>query len=83
MSWTSLSQSKPCSRLLGPIASQIRRGQPGEKIMKTQRAVLPLAFLSAAFLLACQDQPTSPDVEPQFARVGQPGPPIPPGKGPP
>jgi hypothetical protein len=55
--------------------------------MKTQRAVLPLAFLSAAFLLACQDQPTSSDVEPQFARRGQPGPPpgtpIPPGKGPP
>ena len=33
------------------------------KTMKTQRAVLPLAFLSAAFMLGCQDQASSP-VEP-------------------
>jgi len=30
------------------------------KTMKTQRAVLPLAFLSAAFMLGCQDQGLEP-----------------------
>ena len=30
------------------------------KTMKTQRAVLPLAFLSAAFMLGCQDQGSEP-----------------------
>lgn len=40
------------------------------KIMKTQRAVLPLALLSAAFMLGCQDQGLEPvgldGVAPQF-----------------
>ena len=47
--------------------------------MKTQRAVLPLALLSAAFMLACKDSttnPLTPDGTPvQFAKGGNPGPP--------
>ena len=49
------------------------------KTMRPQRAILPLAFLSAAFMLGCQDSttnPLTPDSTPvQFAKGGIPGPP--------
>ncbi len=42
------------------------------KTMRTQRVVLPLALLSAAFMLACQDQGLEPmgldGIAPQFAK---------------